>query len=278
MFSYMRGEIAYPLLMFFLAIVMRKAMSRKYIFAAFLILPALAFVYRGLGELRGYGIYGTERVEKLTGQLSSDNSGDEIFADKEEADSATLSLMARGCLFAQLSQVARIADEEGFYNGETLEYVTYAFIPRIIWPEKPLITPGQWFAEKIGHGWRISETRFSNSINMTLTGEFYLNFGWIGAIVGVVFMTLLYAVLWETTGFYDLKNNPIGQAFGIAILFQATISSSAAGILNLIFSYIATLVVSYVLIAAARRRKKRAAMKPGVKPAPRPSPYSLRLP
>lgn len=276
MFSYMRGEVVYPLLMFFLAIVMRKAMTRKYVFAALLILPALAFVYRELGELRGHGIYGTERVAKLTGQLSSENGDDEIFADEEGTDSAALSLVARGCLFAQLSQVARIADEEGFYKGETLEYVTYAFIPRIIWPEKPLITPGQWFAEKIGRGWRMSETKFSNSINMTLTGEFYLNFGWIGAIAGVIFMTFIYAVFWETAGFYEMKNNPIGQTLGIAILFQATVSSSAAGILNLIFSYLATLVISYLFISFVKRRKNRAAAM--LNQTRQKMPYPLRSP
>jgi hypothetical protein len=258
MFSYMRGEVVYPLLMFFLAIVMRKAMTKKYVVAALLLLPALAFVYHELGQLRGYGIYGTERVAKLTGQLSTEKGDDEIFGEEEGADSAMLSLIARGCLFAQLSQVARIADEEGFYKGETLEYVTYAFIPRIIWPEKPLITPGQWFAEKIGRGWRISETRFSNSINMTLAGEFYLNFGWAGSVAGIVLMTFLYTILWETTGFYDLKNNPLGQGLGIAILFQATVSSSAAGILNLIFSYLATLALAYAFISLAKRRKNRA--------------------
>ncbi len=271
LFSYMRGEVVYPLLMFFLAIVMRKAMTKKYVFAALLILPVLAFVYHGIGELRGHGIYGTERVAKLTGQLSSGKNDDE-----EGTDSAALSLIARGCLFAQLSQVARIADEEGFYNGETLEYVAYAFIPRIIWPEKPLITPGQWFAEKIGRGWRMSETQFSNSINMTLTGEFYLNFGWIGAIAGVVFMTFIYAVFWEATGFYEIKNNPIGQALGIAILFQATVSSSAAGILNLIFSYLATLAVSYLFISLAKRRKNRTASM--LNQTRQKMPYPLRLP
>jgi hypothetical protein len=259
LFSYMRGEVAYPLLMFFLALMMRKAVTRKHIALAVLILPVLAFVYRGIGELRGEGIYGTERVSRLTEQLSPGAAGmDSIEGGEEEEgmDIALMTLMARGCLFAQMSQVARIADEEGFYNGETLEYMTYAFIPRIIWPEKPLITPGQWFAEKIGRGQRISETKFSNSINMSLVGEFYLNFGWIGAILGVTLMTFLYIIFWEASGFYDQGNNPVGQTLGIGILFQATVSSSAAGIPNLVFLYIAMFAISRILIFVKRRRSR----------------------
>jgi hypothetical protein len=258
LFSYMRGEVVYPLLMFFLALMMRKAMTKKHIALVLLLLPVLAFVYRGIGELRGYGIYGAERVTKLTEQLGPGAAGADSPEEREGIDNALMTLMARGCLFGQLSQVARIVDEEGYYDGETLEYITYAFIPRIIWPEKPLITPGQWFAEKIGRGWRISDTSFSNSINMTLAGEFYLNFGWIGAILGVALMTFLFAIFWSATGFYDKGNNPVGQVLGISILFQATVSSSAAGILNLIFLYIAMLAISRGLIFIRRRRNRLA--------------------
>jgi hypothetical protein len=255
LFSYMRGEVVYPLLMVFLAVMMRKGVNKKHIVLTVLLLPGLAFVYREIGELREYGIYGTERVTKLTEQLKPGSINADSSEEKEGMDDALMSLVARGCQFAQLSQVARIVDEDGFYDGETLEYLTYAFIPRIIWPEKPLITPGQWFAEKIGKGTRISDTQFSNSINMTLAGEFYLNFGWVGAIIGVAFMTFLYAVFWESTGFYLEGNNPVGQILGIGILFQATASSSAAGIPNLIFLYGSMLAVSRLLILVKRRRR-----------------------
>src|SRR5207248_2280290 len=94
------------------------------------------------------------------------DASDNVVAD-EERSAALMSLIARGCNFGQLSQVAQIVNDEGYLYGQTLEYVTYAFIPRLIWPDKPSITPGQWFAEKIGRGTRLSETKFSNSINMS---------------------------------------------------------------------------------------------------------------
>jgi hypothetical protein len=164
-------------------------------------------------------------------------------------------LIARGCNFGQLSQVARIADEEGYYYGGTLEYLSYVFIPRIIWPEKPLITPGQWFAEKIGHGTQLSSTGFSNSINMSVAGELYLNFGWVGAVGGLLLMALLYSIVWEATDFYGKGNNPTGHALGISILLQANFGSSAGAILQLIFFYLGMLGISWFLMAFVKNKR-----------------------
>jgi len=183
------------------------------------------------------------------GEFRLDDSGSKPGGDDKAGESALMVLIARGCNFGQLSQIARIADEEGYYYGTTLEYLSYAFIPRLIWPEKPLITPGQWFAEKIGHGSRLSDTSFSNSINMSVAGEFYLNFGWLGAIGGLLLLSLLYSLIWEATDFYGKRNNPTGHALGISILVQANGGSSAGALLQLTFFYVAMLGISMMLTA-----------------------------
>ena len=261
MFSYMRGQMAYPLFAFSLAFLLRKAVTKRVVAIACVVIFVFAVVYKSNGETRARGIVGLERIEILLEEFRLDRS--------VINDSALMVLIARGCNFGQLSQVARIADEEGYYYGTTLEYLGYAFIPRIIWPEKPLITPGQWFAEKIGHGSRLSDTSFSNSINMSVAGELYLNFGWLGAIAGLLLLALLYAIVWEATNFYGERNNPTGHALGISILVQANGGSSAAAILQLIFVYLGMLVVSWLFQAFVE--KKRAARRPHMRPVARSS-------
>lgn len=262
MFSTRRGEIVYPFFALLTAMLLRKAFKLHHLLLLLAILPIFSFVYYKIGLMRSgaNAVSGAERVTNLKDDFFSEQSENTQFKTKEVEGSETLagiySLMARGCQFGPLSQVARIADEEGFYYGQTLSYLTYAFIPRFIWPDKPLITPGQWFAEKLGRGTRISETQFSNAINMTLPGEFYLNFGWTAAILGTALMALLYAVIWSSIGFYDEGNNPIGALLGLAVFLQAAAVSSAAALIYLISTYLLMFGVRQLLGILERRRKQ----------------------
>jgi O-antigen polysaccharide polymerase Wzy len=255
LFSYMRGPVAYPLFIFFLAFLLRKAVTKRVLAITCVVVFAFAILYKTVGETRGQGIFGLERVEILLKEFRLDRPGGNL-SGTGGSESAMMVLVARGCNFGQLSQVARIADEEGYYYGSTLEYLTYAFIPRVIWPDKPLITPGQWFAEKIEHGSRLSDTQFSNSINMSVAGELYLNFGWPGAVIGLLLMAFFYAVVWESASFYSKGNNPTGHALGISVLFQAIGGSAAAAILQLIFFYLGMFGISSVLKAFVEKKKR----------------------
>jgi hypothetical protein len=253
LFSTMRGDMAYPLYSFLLAAIVRKALRGPVLAVGIAAVVGLVLVYHPLGHFRNR-YFGQERVQKLLETLEGApddfNAQGPPLEDEEDLRNAgfdvkVLTLVARGCQFGQLSQVARIADQEGYYFGETLKYVFYAMIPRVIWRDKPLITPGGWFAFKIGKARRLSENLYSNSINMTLVGEFYLNFGWIGAVVGLVLLGTLFAVVWRSTLLYEFSNNPIGQTLAMAVFFQSVSSSSAASLLNLLFMYFSTLAATF---------------------------------
>jgi hypothetical protein len=251
LYSYMRGEIIYPFFMVFIAFILRKAVTPRRFALAAVIITAFSVAYAQLGVLRGTDVGGTDRISYIVASVSSDASGE------SEVSYSLLKLVARNCQFDQLSQVARIAEDDGLYYGETLGYMTYVFIPRIIWPDKPLVTPGQWFAQKLGRGQVLaSKNGFSNSINMTLQGEMYLNFGWPGAIVGIVLLTYLFSLFWSTTGFFEYHNNPIGLILGLALLRQTTQSSSAAAIVHLIFMYLAVLSFRGAVVLLNSRRKR----------------------
>lgn len=122
----------------------------------------------------------------------------------------------------------------------------FVFIPRVLWPDKPTVVPGQWFAERLGRG-QATATGFSNAINMTVPGELYLNFGWLGMLLGLTMLALLYAVVWDAVG--NLKNprNVIASTLGMVLLTQALfVGSNAAAVIQVILVYIATLVLGWI--------------------------------
>lgn len=86
-----------------------------------------------------------------------------------------------------------IADEEEFQPALVFEPLTYVFVPRILWPEKP----------EIRQGWEYSGLVFGDSFmnwsdSSTAAGFYtslYLGYGWLSWAAGAVLMGVLLAVL-----------------------------------------------------------------------------------
>ena len=69
-----------------------------------------------------------------------------------------------------------------FREGETLVELWVAFIPRLIWPDKPDVPVGQLFNHEFFHG---DENTY---ISPSHFGELYWNFGWPGVLLGMTFI------------------------------------------------------------------------------------------
>ena len=55
------------------------------------------------------------------------------------------------------------------------------FIPRLFWPDKPIVIPGREFAEKF---WGVSiGEKYATNIGISWIGEAYYNFGWFGLVI-----------------------------------------------------------------------------------------------
>lgn len=72
--------------------------------------------------------------------------------------------------------------------GRTLALLPAAFVPRVFWPEKPDIALGMHYTD---HWWRtraqVTEAgEGTQGTAFCLPGEFYMNFGWIGAAFGML--------------------------------------------------------------------------------------------
>jgi hypothetical protein len=67
-----------------------------------------------------------------------------------------------------------------FQNGWSLGYIAISYVPRFLWPDKPLTTIGRFVTDHFGSGpWIDSAT------GPSWVGEFYFNFGWPGVVIGM---------------------------------------------------------------------------------------------
>jgi hypothetical protein len=84
-------------------------------------------------------------------------------------------------------------DGEGYQMGATMEYAAYAFIPRVLWPEKPNVSKGDWFNRYVG-------AAPGTSLGITAVGELYWNFGVPGVAIGMFVLGCGYGILWRMAG------------------------------------------------------------------------------
>lgn len=73
-----------------------------------------------------------------------------------------------------------------FQGGRTLIGIPGAFIPRLIWPDKPDVSAGTLFNKvfiRIGQD--------DTNISPSHVGELYWNFGWAGVVLGMAFIGML---------------------------------------------------------------------------------------
>lgn len=91
----------------------------------------------------------------------------------------------------------REVERTGLRYGETMDYLLYAFIPRILWADKPAVTRGGWFTLYLGQARKESDV--STSTGQTAIGELYWNFGYQGVVLGMAALGTLIGALWRLT-------------------------------------------------------------------------------
>jgi hypothetical protein len=96
--------------------------------------------------------------------------------------------------------VSRTGVTQGFQHGYTLLPLLTAFIPRIVWPDKPSIPTGQI----MNHEFHVSEAA-ETFISPSHLGELYWNFGWPGILLGIPLMGFMFGTLGRK---FDLAEAP----------------------------------------------------------------------
>jgi hypothetical protein len=144
--------------------------------------------------------------------------------------------------------------ESGLLLGETMKYASYAFIPRLIWPDKPSVTRGAWFSTRLGLF--ESEADATTSIGMTAVGELYWNFGTLGVLVGMFVIGCLQGILWRMAG-ADPRGKPIHMLLYVTIMLSMTDMPEAVTVVVSLAVTFLTFKAALVLIDLVHRRRNR---------------------
>ncbi len=168
--------------------------------------------------------------------FESDYNGSEV-KDKSKENSGAL--LERSANLAQMTCIIKLVKQNGFYNGKASEPLAAAVIPRFLWPDKPLIQLGGWFAYEISGGQKAAAEKATNSINMTVPGELYLDFGWWGVAIGSLLFGAFFPLLWNSASFYSSEYNISGTLIGgyLFILAQSGLGGDLQIVISLLSLY-----------------------------------------
>lgn len=142
----------------------------------------------------------------------------------------------------------------GLLFGETMQYASYAFVPRLLWPDKPTVTRGTWFSTYLG-AFR-DEAEATTSIGMTAIGELYWNFGLAGVLVGMLAIGCFQGLLWRMAG-ADPRGKPLHMLLYVSLMLSMPDMPEAVTV----FASLAVLFLTFKAVFLAqkmldRRRKK----------------------
>ena len=217
--SYLRSEIIMPIAAFVFGALLGarslKPLRSPIFIPVYAVLVPFVLYFGALGAVRGT----TGSVERISAVYELEEMSRQSPALMNARADQTL--MSRITTFNQLTQIVYLVQRDGYRNGQTLDYLGYAFIPRFLWPEKPVIAKGAWFALEIGQAYTRDDGSISNAVAMTIPGELYLNFGWSGVVIGCLAYGMLLGVFWTRTRFWEEPDNALGSAFGFFLLWTA---------------------------------------------------------
>jgi hypothetical protein len=245
-FAFLRLQIILPILLAMLGLLSThgfKFLKSVRLVPMVVMLVVFAALFSILGEVRNTST-GIGRWATLTEKLGT-----------EDAERG-LTLLGRISTISQLTQIVRLTEENGLYQGKTVEYLGYVFIPRVFWPEKPIIAKGQWFAEEIDQGRVLESGQFSNSINMTVPGELYLNFSYPGVVLGCFIAGAVLGLVHRSVssgGPYDLLG---GSMVGYVFFVAATTGADLQVLVSFIAIYLVFVGVYHSLELLYRKRRR----------------------
>ena len=137
-----------------------------------------------------------------------------------------------------------------YQMGRTYWLAVVALVPRVLWPGKPVISLGSWFAQDFWY----SGANIFNNVPITALGEGYANWGIMGALVAAVAFgagtALVYRVL-----ILDTRGSPVGVALYLALLpsLLSMESNTGQNLAAALMGLAVAIVVTRFLLCERRR-------------------------
>ena len=243
--SFLRLELLTPTIVFYGGYFIGKG-SIKYVFTPRIVPPLIIMVIFSLffNTLAGNR---SHFIDTFTGQneVAADYTS---YVDMREKDNERGGLLERSSNIAQITNVVDLVERNGIYGGQASAPLIAAFIPRILWPDKPQVQLGAWFALEIGAASITASGRANNSVNMTVHGELYLDFGWLGIVLGGIMFGGLIAAFWNAAQFNESAYNVTGALWGGYLLYYALfgVGSDLQILVSLVSTYLMFMIIKSI--------------------------------
>ena len=171
-------------------------------------------------------------------------------SDKNSEDPGG-SLVSRSAHILTFSEVVKDTPSRvPYWNGETYLPLFTSYIPRIVWPDKPIMTTGNAFGRRYNY---LGKNDFATSFNLPWIVEMYANFGSWGVLIGMAVAGILLAFLEQKFNYPGMSS--VELVFGATLLFRLFYQESSfalmvGGIVNLSLAL-------YILFKVSLGGKKR---------------------
>lgn len=176
----------------------------------------------------------------------------ETITGNRDITEATSSATGRADFIHQVAYIYSMTPAVVPYQlGKTYSFFVVAFIPRVIWPEKPVAGNANGFYA-VTYGVTTEEGAKTTTFGVSILGEAFMNFGWAGVVLIMLLQGLLIGAIHHTFG--SAASGPGGQAVFLAffVYFLNGIGSSA----EIMFGgIIQNLVCGYLLLLWARQKR-----------------------
>lgn len=150
--------------------------------------------------------------------------------------------------------VQRTPDDVPYWGGRTYVSLIGSFVPRFLWPGKPVKNLGQRFGHRYGY---LDPSDQHTSFNFPFLVEFYANFGALGVLVG---MTLVGAILGALDDALNYRRQGLlGSVLGLGLLLP--LMTNIGSDFSLIFGglFLNGLALYAVMYGVTKRRRAGAA-------------------
>jgi O-antigen polysaccharide polymerase Wzy len=140
-----------------------------------------------------------------------------------------------------------------YQYGETYSYFIVALVPRVLWPNKPVAGSANSFFG-VTYGLQTEEGAKVTTFGVSILGEAYINFGWPGVALVMLFQGLILGVLQHMFG--ETRSGAGGQAVFLAffVFFLNGIGSSAEILFG---NVLQNLLCGYFLLLWAREGRSK---------------------
>lgn len=176
----------------------------------------------------------------------------ETLSGSHDLGEATSSATGRADFIHQVAHIHSMTPSVVPYQyGETYSYFAVALIPRVLWPNKPQAGNANGFYA-VTYGLTSEEGAKITTFGISILGEAFINFGWLGVALIMLVQGLVISLLERMFG--GLASGPGGQAVFIAffIFFLNGIGSSAEIVFGNILQ---NLLCGYFLLLWAREKR-----------------------